>query len=153
MYLCHKKQVNGTRVKIRVSEVICICVWSGFPKKFVDLLLSPLFLILVLAQCCFSSVIAGLATFLNKYLERQYATTAVYANLLFGRYQSKDVMVPGSRLAFGEIILWFFFGHYFASYVYFHFCLPLSCCYVSSFVHLSSTSCFTWLSLFLTCLL
>ncbi|XP_004434059.2 PREDICTED: solute carrier organic anion transporter family member 2B1 [Ceratotherium simum simum] len=55
-----------------------------FPKVLLRTLRHPIFLLVVLSQVCMSSMVAGLATFLPKFLERQFSVTASFANLLIG---------------------------------------------------------------------
>ncbi|XP_077632573.1 solute carrier organic anion transporter family member 2B1 isoform X1 [Crocuta crocuta] len=55
-----------------------------FPRVLLRTLRHPIFLLVVLSQVCTSSMVAGMATFLPKFLERQFSVTASYANLLIG---------------------------------------------------------------------
>ncbi|XP_054432251.1 solute carrier organic anion transporter family member 2B1 isoform X2 [Pteronotus mesoamericanus] len=55
-----------------------------FPSVLLRTLRHPIFLLVVLSQVCLSSMAAGMATFLPKFLERQFSITASYANVLIG---------------------------------------------------------------------
>lgn len=61
-----------------------LLVLTVFPRVLLRTLRHPIFLLVVLSQVCTSSMVAGTATFLPKFLERQFSITASFANLLLG---------------------------------------------------------------------
>ncbi|XP_045149025.1 solute carrier organic anion transporter family member 2B1 [Echinops telfairi] len=79
---------HGTSCSPRPSmpgiNCIILTVLQVFPRVLLRNLRHPIFLLVVLAQVCLLSTVAGMATFLPKFLERQFSITASYANVLIG---------------------------------------------------------------------
>ncbi|XP_035938693.2 solute carrier organic anion transporter family member 2B1 isoform X1 [Halichoerus grypus] len=76
-----EKQDSLTQIAPDLTVIQFIKV---FPRVLLRTLRHPIFLLVVLSQVCMSSTVAGMATFLPKFLERQFSITASYANLLIG---------------------------------------------------------------------
>uniref|UniRef100_A0A452IG82 Solute carrier organic anion transporter family member n=1 Tax=Gopherus agassizii TaxID=38772 RepID=A0A452IG82_9SAUR len=62
-----------------------------FPVVLLRNLRHPVYLLVVLAQVNLSAMVAGLATFMGKFLERQFSLTASFANMIIG-----SVNIPGA---------------------------------------------------------
>ncbi|KAM6171939.1 solute carrier organic anion transporter family member 2B1 [Erethizon dorsatum] len=76
-----KKQDNLAQMAPDLTVIQFIKV---FPRVLLRTLRHPIFLLVVLSQVCMSSMVAGMATFLPKFLERQFSVTASFANMLIG---------------------------------------------------------------------
>ncbi|NWV23921.1 SO2B1 protein, partial [Origma solitaria] len=68
-------------------------VLPGFPVVLLRNLRHPVYLLVVLAQVNISAMVAGLATFMGKFLERQFSLTASLANMIIGA-----VNIPGAMV-------------------------------------------------------
>ncbi|NXS67463.1 SO2B1 protein, partial [Pandion haliaetus] len=66
---------------------------SDFPVVLLRNLRHPVYLLVVLAQVNLSAMVAGLATFMGKFLERQFSLTASLANMIIGA-----VNIPGAMV-------------------------------------------------------
>ncbi|KFQ65732.1 Solute carrier organic anion transporter family member 2B1, partial [Phaethon lepturus] len=64
-----------------------------FPLVLLRNLRHPVYLLVVLAQVNLSAMVAGLATFMAKFLERQFSLTASLANMIIGA-----VNIPGAMV-------------------------------------------------------
>ncbi|XP_008018348.3 solute carrier organic anion transporter family member 2B1 isoform X1 [Chlorocebus sabaeus] len=85
-----KKQDGLVQIAPNLTVIQFIKV---FPRVLLQTLRHPIFLLVVLSQVCLSSMAAGMATFLPKFLERQFSITASYANLLIGCLSFPSVIV------------------------------------------------------------
>ncbi|XP_010213552.1 PREDICTED: solute carrier organic anion transporter family member 2B1, partial [Tinamus guttatus] len=64
-----------------------------FPVVLLRNLRHPVYLLVVLSQVNLSAMVAGLATFMGKFLERQFSLTASFANMIIGA-----VNIPGAMV-------------------------------------------------------
>uniref|UniRef100_A0A8D2LP84 Solute carrier organic anion transporter family member n=1 Tax=Varanus komodoensis TaxID=61221 RepID=A0A8D2LP84_VARKO len=64
-----------------------------FPAALLRNIRNPIFIMVVLALINLSSMVAGIATFLAKFLEQQFSLTASIANMIIG-----TVNIPGAML-------------------------------------------------------
>ncbi|KAM5181920.1 solute carrier organic anion transporter family member 2B1-like isoform 1-T2 [Mantella aurantiaca] len=73
-----------------------------FPRVFLRTLKNPIYFLVVMAQANLSAMVCGLATFMAKFLERQFTITASLANLMIG-----SVNIPGAMagIVVGGVIM------------------------------------------------
>ncbi|KPP76368.1 solute carrier organic anion transporter family member 2B1-like, partial [Scleropages formosus] len=57
---------------------------KAFPKIVLRTLKNPIYLLVVLAQVNLSAMVAGLATFMSKFIEQQFSKTASVSNMIIG---------------------------------------------------------------------
>ncbi|KAL2082107.1 hypothetical protein ACEWY4_021925 [Coilia grayii] len=79
-----KTETDALKGEKITQDTPFINIIKMFPRYFLRLMMNPVFMLLVLSQCCFSCVISGLATFLGKYLELQFGTSAARGSFLMG---------------------------------------------------------------------
>uniref|UniRef100_A0A9J8AHY6 Solute carrier organic anion transporter family member n=1 Tax=Cyprinus carpio carpio TaxID=630221 RepID=A0A9J8AHY6_CYPCA len=66
---------------------------GGFPKIVMRTLRNPIYLLVVLAQVNLAAMVAGLATFMGKFIERQFAQTASFSNMMMGGLNIPSAML------------------------------------------------------------
>ncbi|MBN3304095.1 SO2B1 protein, partial [Amia calva] len=79
-----KEEVLFTYHTDQKSTVLFCLFFKGFPRIMLRTLRNPIYLLVVLAQVNLSAMVAGLATFMAKFIERQFTKTASFANLMIG---------------------------------------------------------------------
>ncbi|NWI34410.1 SO2B1 protein, partial [Sula dactylatra] len=75
------------------EQIARIKRYGDFPLVLLRNLRHPVYLLVVLAQVNLSAMVAGLATFMAKFLERQFSLTASLANMIIGA-----VNIPGAMV-------------------------------------------------------
>uniref|UniRef100_A0A673FPK6 Solute carrier organic anion transporter family member n=1 Tax=Sinocyclocheilus rhinocerous TaxID=307959 RepID=A0A673FPK6_9TELE len=83
-----KKPKSETKEEVSLTEFL-----KSFPKIVMRTLRNPVYLLVVLAQVNLAAMVAGLATFMGKFIERQFAQTASFSNLMMGGLNIPSAML------------------------------------------------------------
>nr|XP_046178391.1 solute carrier organic anion transporter family member 2B1-like isoform X1 [Oncorhynchus gorbuscha] len=67
-----------------VLELTLTQFLKSFPRIALRTLRNPIYLLVVLAQVHLAAMVAGLATFMAKFIERQFTQTASFSNMMIG---------------------------------------------------------------------
>uniref|UniRef100_A0A674BPA7 Solute carrier organic anion transporter family member n=1 Tax=Salmo trutta TaxID=8032 RepID=A0A674BPA7_SALTR len=67
-----------------IQELTLTQFLKSFPRIALRTLQNPIYLLVVLAQVHLAAMIAGLATFMAKFIERQFTQTASFSNMMIG---------------------------------------------------------------------
>ncbi|KAM6912110.1 solute carrier organic anion transporter family member 2B1 [Lycodopsis pacificus] len=67
-----------------VQEVSLLQFLKSFPRIALRTLRSPIYLLVVLAQVNLAALLAGLATFMAKFIERQFSQTVSFSTMMIG---------------------------------------------------------------------
>ncbi|KAI4889888.1 hypothetical protein NFI96_023910 [Prochilodus magdalenae] len=75
------------------SELSLLQFLKKFPQTMLRTLRNPIYLLVVLAQVNLAAMVAGLATFMPKFIERQFAQTASFSNIMIGGLSIPSAML------------------------------------------------------------
>ncbi|KTG32904.1 hypothetical protein cypCar_00047474 [Cyprinus carpio] len=80
-----EKIIEDKEPKTDMMEEVSLTEFlKSFPKIVMRTLRNPTYLLVVLAQVNLAAMVAGLATFMGKFIEKQFAQTASFSNLMMG---------------------------------------------------------------------
>ncbi|MEQ2172078.1 hypothetical protein GOODEAATRI_017334 [Goodea atripinnis] len=63
----------------------------SFPRIALRTLRSPIYLLVVLGQVNLAALLSGLATFMAKFIEKQFSQTISFSNMMIGEHNPADV--------------------------------------------------------------
>ncbi|XP_028823568.1 solute carrier organic anion transporter family member 2B1 isoform X1 [Denticeps clupeoides] len=75
------------------QEVTLLQFLKSFPRTALRTLQTPIYLLVVLGQVCMAAMVAGLATFMAKFIENQFSQSASVSNMLIGGIDIPSAML------------------------------------------------------------